>query len=103
MDARREQAAVGLFVLIAAGLLIVTVFELGGAFSSSAVTYRTYFYNVGGIEPGATVRYQGGSKIGRVEQSRIDLLNPARMVMAFSFSPDVHIHMDRMVSSLRFS
>src|SRR5258707_8137353 len=103
MDARREQAAVGLFVLIAAGLLIVTVFSLGGAFSSSAVTYRTYFHNVGGIEPGATVRYQGGSKIGRVEMLRIDPQNPARMEMTFSVRPDVPIKMDSVVSMLSFS
>jgi len=103
MDARREQAAVGLFVLVAAGLLVVTVFALGGAFSSYADTYRTYFHNVGGIEPGATVRYQGGSKIGRVEMLRVDPQNPARMEMTFSVKPDVPIKTDSVVSILSFS
>jgi len=54
MQARSEQAAVGLFVIVAAGLLIFTVFALGGAFSSSSITYRAYFPFAGGIEPGAT-------------------------------------------------
>lgn len=103
MDARREQAAVGLFVIIAAALLIVTVFALGGAFSSSPTTYRTYFPNAGGIEPGVAVRYQGGSKIGRVEMLRIDPQNPARMEMTFSVKPGVPIKTDSVVSISSFS
>ena len=103
MDARREQAAVGLFVIIAAGLLVVTVFALGGAFSSSPVSYRTYFPNAGGIEPGAAVRYQGGAKIGRVEALRIDPQNPARMEMTFSVKPGVPIKTDSVVSITSFS
>ena len=67
MEARREQAAVGLFVLVAAGLLIVTVFALGGAFSSSPVTYRAYFPFAGGIEPGATVRYGADRKLAALK------------------------------------
>jgi len=103
MQARREQAAVGLFVIVAAGLLIFTVFALGGAFNSSPVTYRTYFPNAGGIEPGATVRYQGGSKIGRVEVLRIDPQNPARMEMTFSVKPGVPLKTDSIVSISSFS
>lgn len=103
MDARREQAAVGLFVIIAAALLIVTVFALGGAFNSSPTTYRTYFPNAGGLEPGAAVRYQGGSKIGRVEMLRIDPQNPARMEMTFSVKPGVPIKTDSVVSISSFS
>lgn len=103
MEARREQAAVGLFVLVAAGLLIVTVFAIGGAFSSSPVNYRTYFPNVGGIEPGAAVRYQGSAKIGRVEALRIDPQNPARMEMTFSVKPGTPIKTDSVVSITSFS
>ena len=103
MDARREQAAVGLFVLIAAGLLIVTVFALGGAFSSSPVTYRTYFPNAGGIEPGASVRYQGGSKVGRVEMLRIDPKDSTRMEMTFSVKTGTPIKTDSVVSITSFS
>ncbi len=103
MEARGEQAAVGLFVLIASGLLIVTVFALGGAFSGSLISYRTYFPYAGGIEPGAAVRYQGGSKIGRVEMLRIDPQNPARMEMTFSVKPGVPIKTDSVVSISSFS
>src|SRR5262249_52432267 len=103
MDARREQAAVGLFVIVAAGLLIVTVFALGGGLSSSPITYRTYFANAGGIAPGAAVHYQGGSKIGRVEMLRIDPQNPARMEMTFSVKPGVPVKTDSVVSIAAFS
>jgi len=103
MDARREQAAVGLFVLIAAGLLVITVFALGGAFSSSAVIYRAYFPFAGGIEPGATVRYAGGPKIGRVEMLRIDPQNPTRMEMSFSVKPGLPIKSDSKVRIMSMS
>ena len=103
MDARREQAAVGLFVLVAAGLLVITVFALGGAFSSSPVTYRAYFPFAGGIEPGATVRYAGGPKIGRVEMLRIDPQNPTRMEMSFSVKPGLPIKSDSKVRIMSMS
>src|SRR5215831_4523472 len=103
MDARGEQAAVGLFMLVAAGLLIVTVFALGGAFSSSPVKYRAYFPFAGGIEPGATVRYAGGPKIGRVEMLRIDPSNPTRMEMTFSVKPGLPIKTDSKVRIMSMS
>ena len=103
MDARREQAAVGFFVLVAAGLLVVTVFALGGAFSSSAVVYRAYFPFAGGIEPGATVRYAGGPKIGRVEMLRIDPQNPMRMEISFSVKPGLPIKSDSRVRIMSLS
>lgn len=94
MQARSEQAAVGLFVIVAAGLLIFTVFALGGAFSSSSITYRAYFPFAGGIEPGATVRYSGGPKVGRVEMLRIDPQNPARMEITISVKQGLPIKSD---------
>src|SRR5262249_17525959 len=103
MEARREQAAVGLFVLVAAGLLILTVFALGGAFSSSPVTYRATFPFAGGIEPGATVRYGGGPKIGRVERLQIDPTNPTRMEMTFSVKPGLPIKTDSKVRIMSMS
>jgi phospholipid/cholesterol/gamma-HCH transport system substrate-binding protein len=103
MDARREQAAVGFFVLVAAGLLVITVFALGGAFSSSAVVYRAYFPFAGGIEPGATVRYAGGPKIGRVEMLRIDPQNPTRMEISISVKPGLPIKADSKVRIMSLS
>ena len=103
MDARREQAAVGLFVLVAAALLIFTVFALGGAFSSAPMKFHAYFPFAGGIEPGATVRYAGGPKIGRVEMLRIDPNNPARMEMVVSVKQGLPIKTDSKVKIMSMS
>ena len=103
MQATREQAAVGLFVLVAAGLLIVTVFALSGAFASSPVTYHAYFPFAGGIEPGATVRYAGGPKVGRVESLRIDPQNSARIEITFSVKSDLPVKSDSKVRIMSMS
>src|SRR5262249_23041880 len=103
MDARREQAAVGFFVLVAVALLILTVFAVGGAFSGSTVTYKAYFTFAGGIEPGATVRYAGSPKIGRVEMLRIDPTNPARMELTVSVKPGLPIKTDSRVRIMSMS
>ena len=66
MESKREQALVGLFVLIAAGLLVVTVLLLSGTFGRGNITYRAYFKNAGGLAPGSEVRYAGGPAVGRV-------------------------------------
>ncbi len=49
MESKREQVLVGLFVLVAAGLLVVTVFLLSGRLTRGAVPYRAYFKNAGGL------------------------------------------------------
>jgi phospholipid/cholesterol/gamma-HCH transport system substrate-binding protein len=103
MEARREQAAVGLFVIVAATLLIFTVFAIGGAFSSSPLKFHAYFPFAGGIEPGATVRYAGGPKIGRVEMLRIDPNNPARMEMVISVKPGLPIKTDSKIKIMSMS
>src|SRR6266699_1218753 len=64
MNSKREQAMVGSFVLVAAGVLVGTVVALTGAFGGPAKTYRAYFQFAGGLEPGATVRYAGGPSSG---------------------------------------
>src|SRR5437899_1874162 len=77
MEPKREQALVGLFVLMAAGVLIATVFAITGAFGPTAKIYHAHFPFAGGLEPGAIVRYSGGPKVGRVEHWRVnDLLSP---------------------------
>ena len=78
MESKREQAFVGMFVLIAAGVLIATVFAITAALGRSSKSYHAYFPFAGGLEPGATVRYSGGPKVGRVERLRIDPQNPSR-------------------------
>ena len=103
MEARREQAMVGLFVLVASGLLVATVFVLSGAFAGSAKTYHAYFPFAGGLEPGASVRYAGGPKIGRVEQLRIDPQNSGRIEITFSVKPDLPVKSDSKVRIMSLS
>lgn len=91
MDSKREQALVGLFVLVAAALLIFVVFMLSGAGSRGQVPYRTYFKNAGGLAPGTEVRYAGGPPIGRVKRVRPDPSNPTRMEVDFDVRPDLPI------------
>ena len=97
MQAKREQALVGLFVLVAAALLVGTVFALGSMSSRPAKTYHTYFPFAGGIEPGTAVRYSGGPKVGRVEKLGIDPLNPSRIDVTFSVDADLPVKTDSHV------
>ena len=103
MGAKREQALVGLFVLVAAGVLVVTVFALSGAFGSAATTYRTYFSFAGGLEPGAPVRYQGSQKIGRVEKLQLDPKDPTRIEVTFSVKPGTPVRIDSRVKIMSYS
>lgn len=103
MDEKREQAFVGLFVLIAGTLLVSTVFAIGGAFGGRVNTYRAYFPFAGGIEPGATVRYAGGPKVGRVEQVRIDSQDPARIEITMSVRSDLPVKKDSRVKIMSSS
>jgi phospholipid/cholesterol/gamma-HCH transport system substrate-binding protein len=103
MQSKREQAMVGMFVLIAAGVLVVTVFALSGAFSGSASTFRAYFPFAGGLEPGSTVRYAGGPKVGRVEKLQLDPGNPARIEITFSVRADLPIKTDSRVKIMSLS
>lgn len=97
MEAKREQALVGLFVLIVATVLLATVFTLTGAFGGARTTYRAYFKFAGGLEPGTEVRYAGGPKIGRVEGLRIDPQDPTRIEITFSVQPQLPVKKDSKV------
>lgn len=94
MEAKQEQALVGLFVLVIVGLLIAVVLLLSGRFTSGDVPYRAYFKNAGGLEPGSEVRYAGGPPIGRVKQVQSDPQNPARMDVQFAVHPEVPVKTD---------
>jgi virulence factor Mce-like protein len=91
---RRQEAIVGLFVLIAATLLIVTVFSLTGFFNRSDVLYRAYFKNAGGLRPGAEVRYAGGPPIGRIQEVRYDTHDTTRMEITFRVKPEIPVKTD---------
>jgi phospholipid/cholesterol/gamma-HCH transport system substrate-binding protein len=103
MEAKREQAVVGLFVLVAAGVLIFTLFALTGAFAGAATTYRAYFPFAGGLEPGATVRYAGGPKIGRVEKLQLDSKDTSRIEITFSVKSGLPIKTDSRVRIMSLS
>jgi phospholipid/cholesterol/gamma-HCH transport system substrate-binding protein len=94
MESKREQALVGLFVIVAAGLLIVTVFILSGTFSSGLVPYHAYFKNAGGLMPGTEVRYLNGPPVGRIKKVMPDPKDPTRMEVDFNINPDVPVKTD---------
>src|SRR5689334_4705377 len=103
MNSKREQAMVGLFVLVAAGVLVATVFALSGAFGGPAKTYRAYFPFAGGLEPGATVRYAGGPKVGRVEKLQLDPRDPSHIEITFSVKTDLPVKTDSRVKIMSIS
>lgn len=94
MQPKREQALVGTFVLVAAAVLVTTIFVLSGAFGGSASTFRAYFPFAGGLEPGSTVRYAGGPKVGRVEKLQLDPKDPTRIEITFSVKTDLPVKTD---------
>ncbi len=93
MEAKRELALVGLFVVVATAVLVTTLFAVGGAFGTQGVNFRAYFKNAGGLEPGSVVRY-AGVKVGRVNQVRIDDKDLSRVVISFSVAPGTPIRTD---------
>jgi phospholipid/cholesterol/gamma-HCH transport system substrate-binding protein len=103
MEARREQVFVGLFVIIAVLLLVLTVIALTGVFASSTKSFHAKLNNAAGLERGATVRYEGGPKIGRVERVKIDPSDSSLMDMEFSVKSDIPVKTDSRVAILSFS
>ena len=95
MESKREQAFVGVFVIIAASLLIVTIFAIGGAFGRAGMNFHAYFKNAGGLEPGSLVRY-AGIRVGRVEKVYVDPKDPARIIMDISVDPGVPVKTDSL-------
>jgi phospholipid/cholesterol/gamma-HCH transport system substrate-binding protein len=103
MSPKTEQTLVGLFVLIAGGILLVAVFAINGAFGNTARIYHAHFKFAGGLEPGATVRYSGGPKVGRVDALRIDPQDPTYIDLTFSIQPDVIVKTDSKVKIMSLS
>jgi phospholipid/cholesterol/gamma-HCH transport system substrate-binding protein/paraquat-inducible protein B len=97
MDAKKEQALVGLFVIVAIVLVVVTIFLISGRLNAGDVTYRTYFKNAGGLEPGSQVRYAGGPAIGHVDKVTSDPNDSTRMEIEFAVRPSVPVKTDSVV------
>jgi phospholipid/cholesterol/gamma-HCH transport system substrate-binding protein len=103
MDTRREQAMVGLFVIVAAAVLIATVFGITGAFGRTAKSFHAFFPFAGGLEVGSTVRYAGGPKVGRVEKLRIDPQNPSNIEITLAVHTDLPVKTDSHVRIMSMS
>jgi phospholipid/cholesterol/gamma-HCH transport system substrate-binding protein len=97
MESKREQAYVGLFVLVVAALLIATVFVLSGTLEKSDTPYHAYFKNAGGLGPGAEVRYLNGPPVGRVQKVQFDPQDPSRMKVDFTAKPNIPVKTDSVV------
>jgi phospholipid/cholesterol/gamma-HCH transport system substrate-binding protein len=93
MNGRREQIWVGVFVLIAASLLIITVLAVAGTFSSGGINHHTSFKFAGGLQPGDTVRY-GGMKAGRVSGVHVDPQDSTRIEIDFSVLRGIPVKTD---------
>jgi phospholipid/cholesterol/gamma-HCH transport system substrate-binding protein len=93
MEATRERALVGLFVLIAGGLLVGTAVLLSGGIGIATVAHRVYFKFAGGVQPGAPVRY-GGMTIGKVQRVHVDPNNSTRIEIDLSVSSDAPLKTD---------
>jgi phospholipid/cholesterol/gamma-HCH transport system substrate-binding protein len=82
MEATRERALVGLFVVIAAALLFGSVLAISGGIGSSGAPHRAYFKYAGGVQAGAPVRF-GGLLAGKVDRVRVDPMNSTRIEIDF--------------------
>ena len=91
MESKREQAMVGIFVLIAGAVLVGTIFALTGAFGGSATTYRAYF------------PFAGGPKVGRVEKLQLDSKDSSRIEITFSVKSGLPVKTDSRVKIMSLS
>ncbi len=103
MTPKREQALVGLFVLIVIAVLIFVVFTMTGLFGRASTAFHASFQFAGGLEPGAAVRYAGGPKVGRVEQLRLDPAHPAQIEITFSVTPETPVKTDSKIKIMSLS
>jgi phospholipid/cholesterol/gamma-HCH transport system substrate-binding protein len=93
MNSKTEQAAVGVFVLIAAALLIGTILAVAGTFTAGGVPHHTYFKSAGGLLPGAMVRY-GGMDAGKVQTVRVDPKDSTRIEIDFTVQQGIPVKTD---------
>lgn len=93
MNAVRERTLVGLFVLVAGGLLVGTMLAISGGLGTSTVSHRVYFKFAGGVQPGAPVRY-GGFTVGKVTRVRVDPGNSTRIEIAIAVDRETPVKTD---------
>lgn len=95
MSSRSEPVWVGLFVLIAAALLVGTVLSVTGAFSRGNIPHRSYFKFAGGVEAGAAVRF-GGMKAGSVQAVHVDPEDSTRIEVDFNVGSSIPLKTDSL-------
>jgi phospholipid/cholesterol/gamma-HCH transport system substrate-binding protein len=93
MDATRERTLVGLFVLVAGGLLLGAMVLISGTVGGAKVSHRAYFKFAGGVQPGASVRY-GGYLIGKVQRVRVDPNDSTRIEIEMTVDRDAPLKTD---------
>jgi phospholipid/cholesterol/gamma-HCH transport system substrate-binding protein len=93
MEANSERTLVGLFVLVAGGLLFGTLVALSSGVGNPTVPHRTYFKFAGGVQPGAPVRF-GGLAVGKVTRVRVDPANSTRIEIAIAVNKDAPLKTD---------
>jgi phospholipid/cholesterol/gamma-HCH transport system substrate-binding protein len=93
MDAMRERTLVGLFVLIAGGLLFMTMIVISGGIGAAKVPHRAYFKFAGGVQSGAPVRY-GGMLVGKVRRVRVDPADSTRIEIELMVNRDAPLKTD---------
>ena len=95
MNNRREQVWVGIFVMVAAVVLVGVVLSVSGAFAKEGVGHRAYFRFASGLAPGAPVRY-GGLLAGRIEKLRVDPSDSTRIEIELLVNPDIPVKTDSL-------
>lgn len=81
---KNVEAKVGLFVVISALLLGITVFYVSNAqFGEHQVPYMVYLRYAGGVEPGTEVLF-GGMSVGKVTALRPDPGDPTRIEISLT-------------------
>ncbi|MGA8184614.1 MAG: MlaD family protein [Terriglobia bacterium] len=92
---RAEQVWVGLFVLVAFGLLITAVLAVKGVFSGGDIPHRSFFKFAGGLQPGAAVRF-GGMKAGSGQAVHLDPQDSTRIEVDFSIEENIPLKTDSL-------
>lgn len=91
MKPKREDAMVGLFVVVVAAILVTTLFALRGLLTPHGVDYRTTFRFAGGLAAGAPVRF-GGVRVGRVDYVGVDPRHRNRILVRFNVAPHTPVN-----------
>jgi phospholipid/cholesterol/gamma-HCH transport system substrate-binding protein len=99
MAKRTDEVKVGLFVIVAVVILVLTVFLVGKAqvFGRKSGTYQTKLKFAGGVEQGTVVRF-AGIKAGTVSAVQIDPGDNSEILLSLEIKPDTPVKTDWVVS-----